>query len=81
MRIIKRSTLLVVVLSVFVSTFLTQERENNTVQKVKPHKVYKFPTHLLMRKYSNISKTIIQNRERIDYILASPALAKSCVKV
>ena len=32
----------------------------------------------LLGKYNNTSQTIVQNRVRIDYILASPALAKYC---
>ncbi len=42
---------------------------------------YTFPTPVLIGKFDQTSRSIIQNRVRIDYILASPALAKTCEKV
>ena len=40
-----------------------------------------FPTSALIGKYSNTKQSILQNRQRIDYILASPVLANSCSTV
>ncbi len=37
-----------------------------------------FPTPVLVGLYDQTEQTVIQNRVRIDYILASPELAKSC---
>ncbi len=42
---------------------------------------YTFPTPALIGKFNQTSRSIIENRVRIDYILASPALAKTCEKV
>ncbi|MBT5396148.1 MAG: hypothetical protein HOJ63_06470, partial [Flavobacteriaceae bacterium] len=41
---------------------------------------YTFPTPALIDKYNYTPQTIVQNRVRIDYILASPALAKYCIE-
>lgn len=42
---------------------------------------FTFPAPALIGKYNHTSKTIKRNRERIDYILASPALAQRCEEV
>jgi endonuclease/exonuclease/phosphatase family metal-dependent hydrolase len=42
---------------------------------------YTFPTTALIGKFNQTSRSVVQNRVRIDYILASPALAKTCKKV
>jgi endonuclease/exonuclease/phosphatase family metal-dependent hydrolase len=42
---------------------------------------YTFPTPALIGKFNQTSQTIIQYRERIDYIMASPSLAKTCSQV
>ncbi len=45
------------------------------------HEAYTFPTPALIGKYNQTSQTVVEYRERIDYILASPALALKCKKV
>ena len=42
---------------------------------------FTFPTPVLIGKYGHTSQTIEQERQRIDYILASPNFAKYCSKV
>lgn len=42
---------------------------------------FTFPTNALIGLYDQTPETILQNRVRIDYILASPALAQSSLKV
>ena len=37
---------------------------------------FTFPTPAILGKYNNTSQTIVQNRVRIDFILASPTLAR-----
>jgi endonuclease/exonuclease/phosphatase family metal-dependent hydrolase len=43
------------------------------------NKGYTFPTPSLIGRYNNTRKSIKQNRERIDYIFASPELGESCI--
>lgn len=43
------------------------------------NKGYTFPTTALTGKYNNTEKSIIENRVRIDYILASPKLGTTCM--
>lgn len=42
---------------------------------------FTFPAPILIGKFNQTAETVEQTRVRIDYILASPALAKTCVQV
>ena len=64
-----------------ISEFLACPAVDLCLGKIELQEAYTFPTPALIGKFSQTSQTIVQNRERIDYILASPALAKSCKNV
>jgi endonuclease/exonuclease/phosphatase family metal-dependent hydrolase len=61
-----------------ISEFLACPSVDVCLGKINLQEGYTFPTPALLGKYNNTSQTIVQNRVRIDYILASPALAKYC---
>ncbi len=42
---------------------------------------FTFPTPALIGLYNATKESVVENRERLDYILAGPSLAKSCSKV
>lgn len=50
------------------------------LNKVNVRKAYSFPSPALIGQFNNTAKTIIQHRVLIDYVLASPSLAKFCTK-
>lgn len=64
-----------------ISKFLACPAVDVCLGRLELHHAYTFPTPALIGKFNQTSQTIIQNRERIDYILASPSLAKLCRKV
>lgn len=64
-----------------ISAFLACPAVDVCLGKIELQKAFTFPTPALIGKYNQTSQTIVQNRERIDYILASPALAITCRKV
>lgn len=61
-----------------ISEFLACPSVDVCLGKVNLEEGHTFPTPILIGKYDNTSLTIVENRVRIDYILASPSLAKSC---
>ncbi len=63
-----------------ISEFLSNPTVDVCLNKIDLQRAYTFPTPALIGKYNNTSQTIVQNRVRIDFILASPKLAKLCVK-
>lgn len=64
-----------------ISEFLACPSVDVCLSKIKLEEGFTFPTPALVGNYNNTSQTIVQNRERIDYILTSPALAKHCSEV
>ncbi len=64
-----------------ISEFLACPAVDLCLGRIELHEAYTFPTPALIGKFNQTSQIIVQNRERIDYILASPALAKTCKKV
>ncbi|MEN8122804.1 MAG: endonuclease/exonuclease/phosphatase family protein, partial [Bacteroidota bacterium] len=64
-----------------ISEFLACPAVDVCLGKIELHKGYTFPTPALIGQYNHTSQTIVQNRQRIDYILTSPSLAKTCRKV
>jgi len=64
-----------------ISEFLACPSVDVCLGKIKLEEGFTFPTPALAGHYNNTSQTIVQNRERIDYILTSPALAKHCSEV
>jgi len=64
-----------------ISEFLACPAVDLSLGKIELQEAYTFPTPALIGKFNQTSQTIVQNRERIDYILASPALAKTCKNV
>ena len=64
-----------------ISEFLACPAVDVSLGKIELQEAYTFPTPALIGKFNQTSQTIVQNRERIDYILASPALAKTCKNV
>jgi endonuclease/exonuclease/phosphatase family metal-dependent hydrolase len=64
-----------------ISEFLACPAVDLCLSRIELHEAYTFPTPVLIGKFNHTSQTIIENRERIDYILASPALEKTCKKV
>ena len=64
-----------------ISVFLGVPAIDLCLGRMDLQKAYTFPTPALIGKYDQTSETIIQYRERIDYILASPELAGSCIRV
>jgi len=63
-----------------ISEFLACPSVDVCLGKIKLQDGYTFPTPALIDKYNYTPQTIVQNRVRIDYILASPALAKYCIE-
>lgn len=63
------------------SEFLACPAVDLCVNRIDLQEAYTFPTPILIGKFNQTSRTIIENRERIDYILASPSLALQCEKV
>ncbi len=63
-----------------ISEFLACPSVDVSLGKINLQEGYTFPTPVLIGKYNNTSQTIVKNRVRIDYILASPTLAKYCSK-
>ena len=63
-----------------ISEFLACPSIDVCLGKIKLQEGYTFPTPALIGKYNNTPQTVVQNRVRIDYILASPTLAKHCNK-
>lgn len=64
-----------------ISTFLSAPAVDVCLGKIELNKNYTFPTPALVGKYNNTLQTVMQKRERIDFILASPSMAKSCINV
>jgi exodeoxyribonuclease-3 len=64
-----------------ISEFLACPAVDLCLGRIELHEAYTFPTPALKGKFNQTSQTIIAYRERIDYILASPALALRCKKV
>ena len=64
-----------------ISEFLASPSVDVCLGRTDLQEAYTFPTPVLTGKFNQTALTIVQNRVRIDYILASPALAKSCEKV
>lgn len=64
-----------------ISEFLSIPAVDVSLNKVDLEKSFTFPSPVLIGLYDQTAETIVQNRVRIDYILASPELAQKCVKV
>jgi exonuclease III len=64
-----------------ISEFLACPAVDLSLGRIDLHEAYTFPAPVLIGKFSQTSETIVQNRVRIDYILASPSLALKCEKV
>ena len=64
-----------------IAQFLALPAIDVCLNRMEPTAAYTFPAPALNGKYSNTKETIKQNRVRIDYILASPTLARSCQTV
>ncbi len=64
-----------------ISEFLACPAVDLCLGLIDLHEAYTFPAPVLIGKFNQTSQTIVQNRERIDYILASPSLALRCEKV
>lgn len=60
------------------SEFLSIPAIDVSLGKVDREASFTFPSPALIGLYDQTAESIIQNRVRIDYILASPALAKTC---
>ena len=61
-----------------ISEFLACPAVDLCLGKVELHEAYTFPTPALAGKFGQTDQSIVKFRERIDYILASPSLAKTC---
>jgi len=64
-----------------ISEFLACPAVDVSVGKIDLREAFTFPTPALIGKFNQTTRTVVQYRVRIDYILASPALAKTCNKV
>ena len=62
------------------SEFLSSPSVDVCHNKIDLQRAYTFPTPVLIGRHNNTPQSVVQNRERIDYILASPKLGKLCVK-
>ena len=62
-----------------VSSFLGLPTIDVSFNMVLPNKRYSFPTPALIKGYNRTAQEILDFRERIDYILLSPVLAKDCL--
>lgn len=63
------------------SEFLSIPAIDLSLGKADLEESFTFPTPALIGLYDQTTETIFQNRVRIDYILASPTLAKTCSNV
>lgn len=63
------------------SEFLACPAIDVCLGKMDLHEAHTFPTPALTGKFGHTAQTIVNQRVRIDYILASPALAATCTKV
>ncbi len=64
-----------------ISEFLACPAVDVCLNRIEEKDAFTFPTRALIGKYSATADNIERDRERIDYILASPKLAKMCNKV
>jgi len=63
-----------------ISQFLACPAIDVCLGRIDLQEAFTFPTPALVGKFDHTPETIVQYRVRIDYILASPALAKACKK-
>ncbi len=63
-----------------ISAFLACPAVDVCLGKVNLQEGFTFPTSALIGRYHHTPQTVVQERQRIDYILASPVLAKYCSK-
>ncbi|EAZ81654.1 endonuclease/exonuclease/phosphatase family protein [Algoriphagus machipongonensis] len=63
------------------SEFLSIPAIDVSLGKVDSEESYTFPTPALVGLYDQTAESILENRVRIDYILASPTLAQACSQV
>ncbi|MEM9141929.1 MAG: endonuclease/exonuclease/phosphatase family protein [Bacteroidota bacterium] len=61
------------------ATFLALPSVDLCLGKTALQKGYSFPTSALLGNPDHTEQSLMANRQRIDFILASPLLAKSCV--
>ena len=61
-----------------ISEFLALPAVDVCLGKMDLQKAFTFPTPALIGKFNHTGRTVVQYRVRIDYILASPALALGC---
>ena len=61
-----------------ISAFLACPAVDVCLGKLNLRESFTFPTPVLIGKFNQTAETVVQNRVRIDYILASPDLAKTC---
>lgn len=64
-----------------ISEFLSVPAIDLGLNKLDFQESFTFPAPVLVGQYGQTPETILQNRVRIDYILASPKLAKQCVNL
>jgi len=64
-----------------ISEFLACPSVDVCLGKINLQDAFTFPTPALVGKFNQTSRSVVQYRVRIDYILASPALANTCNKV
>ncbi len=64
-----------------ISEFLACPAIDVFFNKVEVQSAFTFPTRALLGKYNFTTDNIERDRERIDYILVSPNLAKTCSRV
>jgi len=64
-----------------ISEFLACPAVDLSLGRIDLGEAYTFPAPVLVGKFEQTTETIVQNRVRIDYILASPALALTCEKI
>ncbi|MEO1012497.1 MAG: endonuclease/exonuclease/phosphatase family protein [Bacteroidota bacterium] len=62
------------------ATFLALPGIDVCLGKIDLQKGYSFPTSALLGNYDHTVQSLMANRQRIDFILASPVLAKSCTQ-
>jgi len=63
-----------------ISEFLACPAIDVCLGKLALQEAFTFPTPALIGKFDHSPETVVQYRVRIDYILASPSLAKACKK-
>jgi endonuclease/exonuclease/phosphatase family metal-dependent hydrolase len=63
-----------------ISAFLACPAVDVCLGKLDLRESFTFPSPVLIGKFNQTAETIVQTRVRIDYILASPDLAKTCNK-